>query len=489
MQSARTERCRRRSTTLPPGYPFFIAAIAKIVGRPAVAATVISMLSFTLLPFALRLAAPIGIGAAAFRTAVLFLIFSSPLIFTAVSVGTEGLFTLALTAAVACFCRALAGRGESETMWLAAGWLLAGISYWIRYAGLFVIVGSLLFFSLQFAFQRCRRARRALAWSVLAVGIAGAGMIRNLIVSGTWKGGVTDTLSLNRSDLPALIRRVASGLYHAMLGGSSAPLSGPGGALFLAGVGVLLVFGILGKTRSRKAKAPHLWFIPAVIAVYTLGVAYAMRTMVISSGGFRYFIPLIPPVCILAAAWLSSIAPIPQKRAFYIASLAIATAGYFAIHARNLLPRAAVAPHRKVMTALSGAAGDSNVSAWFQLNVGPSETITASNGQATAYALRRQTLCLADAPYSASAWTERTIMEQMDRFGSQYLVLYPNMPPEISAVQEQSAFLSQMLQGRTVNWLRVVARNNSTIVFRRTAIRPGNTVHSLLMEDVFRDRR
>lgn len=460
-------------TTFPPGYPILIAAVSMIVVRPVVAAVGISVLSFVLLPFVLRLAAPIGIRPWPFRSAVLLVIGNSQLLACATSVATEALFTFVAAAVIACFCRALVARKGSEAPWLISGWALAGLSYWIRYAGLFVIVGALVFFGVQFALQRSGRTSRHLAAAILALAAVAANMARNVMVSGSWKGGVakqgSHLVPAGLRDLWAAIRDVVLGVYHVVLGGFVAVRVGFGEVLLGAGLLVLLWLAIRARTRSaeRKSLLRLMKLIVGMMAVYCVAVAAANLTMVVSSGA-RYFVPLVPLIGLLAVVWFSTFDVGSRGRTFRIASGALIVAGYLSIHARHWVAYTPPAPHQEIVKAFAEPiAGGGDLSTWFHSNVAPAEVVTASNGQATAYVLHRPNLCLADPPYSTMVWTESAVFREMNRFKSSYLVLYTHLPAGFSPDQEESPFLRDLLYGKVPDWLYVAAQNGSVIVFRR----------------------
>src|SRR6185503_2240309 len=102
---------------------------------------------------------------------------------------SEGLFTLLVLAGTALLVGArLRLAGEARGLWLAAG-LAFGAAYFVRYAGLFLVVGLGLLLLRHLAARDRRLARGyGLALAVASVPVL-LGVARNLVLVGTWQGG------------------------------------------------------------------------------------------------------------------------------------------------------------------------------------------------------------------------------------------------------------------------------------------------------------
>lgn len=447
-------------TTFPPLYSALVAS-AELAGmRGEVAALLISQISFALLPLVLGLTALTGLKPLTFRMVSVLLITNSLLLKAADRIGSDALFTLVVGGAIVCFSRSFAAEESSGMRWQAGGWLLIGCSYWIRYAGLFIFAGALAFF----VFRAARNSRRkpllqALS-SVLAMWLIGANFIRNIVVSGSWKGGVAKQsidLAHFSPRLPAAV------LYHLVFGESRAQ-SSIGWALLL-GTAILLLLAIRGGQLAKVTNSLW-WMLAAIVMVYVAAMIYANMTMVISFTP-RYFIPLLPPVFLLLAMWLSAIERICPKRMLYLAPALLVTAGYVAMHFEGISVLFDRPLHAEVLGALRQPDSGGDLTGWMTQNIPPGAVITATNGQAAAYALHHPTLCITDPPFSYGMVTREQILGAMDRFGSQYLILFPEASDHAAPAQKASPFLQELLRGAAIEGLGLAARNRKIMIFRR----------------------
>jgi hypothetical protein len=454
-------------TTFPPVYSILTAALATTGISTAMAAAGISLVSFALSPLIIGLAVPAGIRPVDFRVAMLLLVLNSCPLIMAGSIATEELFMLVVAVAVLCFSRALLTAERRGLAWQACGWLLLGLSYWIRYAGLFLLAGALAFFCLRALLHRSRRTSLDLSTSVLALSAIGASMARNVALSGSWKGSVA-----RRSFQlwPLTVRPSAAALYHVLLGEARAGRSIAVACVF-AGVAGLLLLGFRSwwLSRGRGAKfAPAYWMLWVLICTYTAAMVYADTTMVVSVGS-AYFSALLPLLLLLGAYSLSAIEEAPTGRALRLLCLALVLTGYATVHLGELWRYTPFVAPDEVTKAWRGSGSPSDLTSWARTSLSPAEVITATNGQATAYVLRHPTLCVTDPPFTSVVWSRDRLFQEMDRFRSSYLILYPGLRDEASPVQRTSPLIRGMLDGEIPDGLQVVARNASVIVLRRTS--------------------
>jgi hypothetical protein len=453
-------------TTFPPVYSILTAALATTGISTATAAAGISLVSFALTPLIFGLAVPAGIRPAGFRVAMLLLVLNSSLLVMAGSIATEELFMLVVVAAVLCFSRALVALGRRGLAWQACGWLLIGLSYWIRYAGLFLLAGALAFFCLRALLHWSRRTSLDLSTSVLALSAAGASMARNIALSGSWKGSVAKRSS---QLWPLTVRPSLEALYHVLLGEAKAG-RGIAVACVFAGVAGLLLLGFRSwwLSRSRGAEfAPAYWMLWVLIGTYTAAMVYADTTMVVSVGS-AYFTALLPLLLLLGVYSFSAMESASTGHALRLLCLAVVSIGYAAVHLGELWRYTPLVAPDEVTKAWRGSGSASDLTSWAHTNLSPVEVITATNGQATAYALGHPTLCVTDPPFTNVVWSRDRLFQEMARFGSTYLILYPGLRYESAPVQRTSPLIRGMIEGAIPDGLQVVARNASVIVLRRT---------------------
>jgi hypothetical protein len=348
--------------------------------------------------------------------------------------------------------------------WAITGLTLAGLSFWVRYAGLFLIAALVLYVLLRFLRVRSRRAAFELCAALIPVGLAGALMMRNVLLTGTWKGG---------NDLPVLnpLRGVLADFARAqlhLLFGEHAVKFGVWEAILLAGglgLGALLARvlrrGILGGS-ARLPRLDGLWLLPFLCAaVYSAGLCYAGWRTVISFGT-RMFLPVLPVYILLFGLvlhWLNARARSSGGQIWFRAALCALLIGYIGVNARDLNdPRPEPRQNRlSVLFAEQTAAGQP-LSDWVNAHIAPAEVIAAQDGQAVGYLLHRRTLGLVEREYSDERWECPEIREQMNRFGARYLILYRH-PGHNSLLLEQSSFAAEAVSGEPGCGFAVAAQN------------------------------
>jgi hypothetical protein len=117
------------------------------------------------------------------------------------------------------------------------------------------------------------------------------------------------------------------------------------------------------------------------------------------------------------------------------------------------------------------ASGES-LKSWVENNIPAEATIVASDGQATAYVLRRKTVSVVGRGYGYQEWEEPQLRELMSRFHADFLILYLDAPTHaVPAEQRESNFLMALTQGGTpTDWLQLAARNAHIMIFRRIGV-------------------
>ena len=134
-------------TTFPAGYPAAIAALEQIGLDASRSAVVISAVSAMLLiPLVWALGALLGLTRLAIRVTLLLLIINSCLATYSAAIATELLFTALSLTGLLLLMRYEAAPEEDSTACVLAGCILVGCSYWVRYAGLFLVAAIVAFY-------------------------------------------------------------------------------------------------------------------------------------------------------------------------------------------------------------------------------------------------------------------------------------------------------------------------------------------------------
>jgi hypothetical protein len=469
-------------TTFPPGYPLAVAAVALTGLSTESAALLVSAASFVLLiPLLIQGARSLALGSGVTRALLVALIGNSWAAIYATAATTESLFTLASFAAVVFLIAAMscalsesttpqpsaAGTSLPVTL-LLLGSLLAGLAYWVRYAGLFLLAALGLYYLVRLAMQRDRRALIAFGCLGVAVAVVGAGLVRNQLLAGSWKGGNTKIV---HHPLGQVLRETTIWLHHLFLGGIADAHVGIAEALLAVGV-VGLVAAAVGGTK----RAPHRpgWpgsgtsLLLCYAFVYCAGMVYLGVTSVISFDT-RMFYPLLPVLLLLLGVVLTAGAKAAASRGrswIFTCGLLLAGAGYLWINARSYLAPPAPAPHQSIERQLAGeVAPGVTLRAWLQRSLPPAATVVANRGQAAAYVIHRNTVSLITREYSDQQWDERTMRALMRRFHARYLILFTGDAPSLVTLSE-SPFLAGLVRGAPCSWLTPAARNHDAVVFQ-----------------------
>ncbi|MBW0119085.1 hypothetical protein, partial [Pseudonocardia abyssalis] len=447
-------------TTQPPGYPFAIAGL-RLLGLPPVGAAVtVSVLAVALTVLVLGLATRTLQVPARFARPALLAFAVNPFTLTfAGSVLSEALFTLLVTGTALGLVAAQRTVGHRRASVLAG--VALGLSVWVRYAGLFVVVGTAVGLTVLLLLRRDRRAAETLAITVgVAAPLFGALLLRNVVVAGSWRGG--NTVSVDHP-VGGLVLDTADALLHLVIGdASSLPARA---AQAVLGLAALVGLVVLVRRRPRPATGPVV-LLGAVVAVYGVLMFEAGLVSVISYGP-RMFFPLLPTALLLLALLAAATVPVvpaprtaepPRRGPRYAGATAVAAIGLL-VGVLGVLTTSDPPPDAGVAQRLAApVAGGDTVPEWLDARLGPDEPVLAADGQATGYVLRRPVVGLVESTFSDLRWNEDTVAATMDRFDARYLVLYRH-PQDGGGqvVEEETPFLRILLAGRPVATLTPVA--------------------------------
>lgn len=461
-------------TTFPSGYPFVIAALSALGIKAENAGLLTSAIG---LPFLLvlyhYLAKHLALSRTALRFLFLWTVANSWAAVYSTSILSESLFTLTSFGSIACFLIATVPKEQSNyrlNLLILAN-ILLGASYWIRYAGLFLFVATLLFFALQLWVQRDRKSRLALTSMTISASIIAVGLVRNALLVGTWKGGN------NKEVFHPLFERVHDfiiSIHHLFLGGLAASRFGIMEVIF--SLGALLIFGLIAWVMSKRdfrfpmgGLSKPAWFLIIYAAVYSSAMIYLGVTSVISFGP-RMFYPLLPGMLLLAAVFITALeknlVSEPAHKAVLASALLAMSAAYVIINSRSYMQQSPPAPHEIVKRYLAGKTADNvTLSTWIERNIPREATIVADSGQATAYVLQRKTVSLVSSTFSNQAWNEENTRTDMKIYGAEYLIIY-TADDGNSPAPSRTPFLRNLAQGDPPGWLTVAARSEETIIYR-----------------------
>ena len=180
------------------GYPFAIALVS-LVGVPLQSAALLvsTMSTLACVPLLAWIATQLGLSRLLRNVVVAGFVFNNAIIFFGASAFSEALFTFVVLLGVALL---VAARLHADTRrgwrWAAAG-LALGAVYWVRYVGLFFVLGlAVLVIRHLLASNRLQAKGYAVALTVAGAAVL-AGMARNILLVGNWHGGSIRKIVIN----------------------------------------------------------------------------------------------------------------------------------------------------------------------------------------------------------------------------------------------------------------------------------------------------
>jgi hypothetical protein len=449
-------------THFPPAYPLLMAVLARIGISFEMAGLAISAAGFLI---TLWLMWDIGLmlGAQPWALGILSLLWvgNSHALLDAVRVGTEGLFTAAVVAMGAVIVRDIRSDGRSVLLPLVG--LIAGAAYWIRYAGLFLIPVAALY--LLWRWWRTPDARwRALAGLVAGAVLTIALMGRNIVYTGSWRGGFG--MAVHRSIRLALVETIKA-YYHLIFGDRVVVRLDIWAAVFCLSLTATL-FLIARAWRRRewvalpKFAPAALGWIALMLGAYVGGVTLTFLTT-IAGDLTRYTRPVYP----LALALASLVVSAALRGWQSVAAIAL-VGSILVVHSRSLVASPPVPQEEPTREALNlDVQPGVTAGAWLLSHVSPDGVIVAVDGQAVEYLLHRDVVSVIEPQFTSRRLDEAGFRTLMGRFHARYLVLFPGLQPEFVPEQEKIPFLHNLAEGRALppEWLAPAARNSEVAIY------------------------
>jgi len=450
-------------THFAPGYPLLMAAVSRTGMAAETAGYLLSALGFLAAVWLIQdLARSLGArGWVAALFSLIWITHATGLLYAS-SVGTETLFTAILLGLVALIVRDVRSDSAHTLRMLAIG-AVAGLSYWIRYPGLFLAGGAGIYLIAR-AWRVPRTRRGALAGLLAAGLLAGSVQIRNTVDTGSWRGGFTK--SGRHSAITVVIETFRS-LFH-LLTGDRVPLRLDIGMLILVLSAALMLFFVIRATMVKSARpvkpvpgqfAPMGWALFVGFA-YIGGVMLAAMTT-IAYDLPRYYFPVYPLLLACAAAAGSVVAEGRKSLVVILFVLSVIT-----LEGRNLFVKPAQADWllTRSMLAEEVQPGTSLLE-WLRKQVRPDGTILAVEGQAVHYVLQRPVVAVIPAGDTVRQPDEAGFRSVMLQFRSRYLLLFPGAPPERIPDQTSYGFLQSVASGNAPAWLKLAARTRNAAVY------------------------
>lgn len=421
-------------TSYPPGYAALLATVSAAGMTPERSAQLIGAIAF---------------GCALFISAALCRMLQVPVTGRLLAVGvlathamsvrlctfilSEMPFTALSLAALWLHAREVS---RPETRWWMAilAWMAAAAAYWVRYAGLFLFAGLILFYVLWWIGGQRRRAGFTLLLALPAVAVIGVRLWQNDLLTGSWRGGnlkpvVKPVLWVTKSFI-SIVHQLLFGVPPGQGGwtGVAAPV------LFVAAV-VWLIW------RWPRAQWPSPRLEAQVLlgygAVYLAASLYSAFRVTISFDQ-RLFYPVLP-VAVVLAAWAFAAVPPGWRTRVAIGGIAV-----LVVFAQlRQWPECAPPPH----AAMNAAIAEPAFQEWLGKHIPPGTAVGSTRGQPFSYAVNRPAVSFTPSDLSQESWDEATVRRTMAVFGARYLFVHPAATAGDAPEQFESPFLRSLADG------------------------------------------
>jgi hypothetical protein len=449
-------------THFAPGYPLLAAALSRTGMPMETAAWLISALGFLATIWLIwDVGLALGARPPVLAAVALLWISNSLALSIASSAVTEDVFTAVLMALAALMLRDLRAAGRRPGLLPAIG-AAAGMAYCLRYAGIFLVPVAAVYIV-----WRWWRDRAALPWA--AAGLLAAGLlivpiqIRNIVYTGSWRGGFSGAAS---HELSAVLDDAVKSFYHLVFG-SGVPVRLDIWVVAFALSLLLLCFLAIRALRSAQSRAAWrfppgaLLWIGFLAAAYLGGILLTALTS-IAMGGPRYFMPVYP---LLLACFAGAVSPIAAGKRY--AAVAVMALAVVVIQSRSL----AVAPPPERREVVRGALqqkipGGMTVEQWLRNRLAPDDVLVAANGQAVHYLLQRPVVTVIDPRESSRPPVDETALHSlMALYGARYLLLFPGADPLSVPEQILIPFVRNLVAGDSPQWLTPAVRTPNVAVY------------------------
>jgi hypothetical protein len=463
------------SVTFPPGYPILISAVSLLGCSLLTAGLSISLLSgIAIIPLLCVATNVLDIPLPLTRICVALWLLNSYALLYSGGILSEPVFTLLTFAAIVLLLSHESSADNRKNGWLlVSAFVLAGLAYWMRYAGLFLFVAMVLYGFAQYAVHR-RLVMRWLGAMAVGGGIIIAGFLRNISLTGSWQGGQPQ--NPHRSALQ-VAEALGAASYHLFLGalpvfsglahGLAEVAAGVGALALLAAWASMLVSGSV-RPRLPERRLRGISLLAFYVVIYATGIFYLGHVAPIELNP-RMVFPLLPILLVFAMwVWWVFAGRHFRVKAWHRVAIVLFLFGYGTMNIQSLrMPL--TYPHQIVSRWLGmRTETGQTLLAWINHNISQKAVIVSEEGQATGYVLHRDTVSLVAPVYSHALWNDRQIHNVMDAFHADYLFVYT--APDIGVVEqhEDSPFLQQLaLTEESAPWLQLAAENPRVKIYRR----------------------
>lgn len=440
------------TTLWPPGYSMAIAALSSLGIQPYLAARIISILAFALLPVPIFGTLRLFLTPAKAILSAVLVMSLFPIARRSASVVSEPAFLLAATFSLYLSVRAVMGSDTRKIAWCWFGAsLAAGVAILFRYIGISCLVSIAL---ISFFATRSEPVRSRWLFRLLATVPAGlimlVLMLRNLFVVGT-PGQSMPGADIFWLTLSGAVRSAVTSLigWRALLG-PGAPILFRSIHLALFGIlavlaGVSFWSGLRPKKGTENLRRQQIAsrIMITFVATYLLVLITAL-----AKNGMKLnprYVTIIAPWCMLLLVPWALRMDHARLRTFlghHAGRVSLVVCALLVMSQGALMLRwLRSSPHESYVWATQ----ESPTIAWIRKNVAPEETILSNRGAAIAYWCPNPVLRVPLIPFSV---VTTTTWEQIDRLAdkahARFLVHWPGYPKTSKYDHNQFVFLRSL---------------------------------------------
>ena len=391
---------------------------------------------------------------------------------------SEALFCFLVLLAVTLILRAQQHNKAGFFLWVSAG-MTFGAAYFVRYAGMFFILG-VGFLVIRHAFLKQRNLLLGYLGVLLSASIwLFGGLLRNLMLTGNWRGGNEKVIE---NQLISIIFYTARALNSLILGPGTMADTGALrlAAIILFGIGIVCLMNKQFKQIRLKLFNYSPEFsgfsldVAILIFVYSACMFYAGLTTVIDYN-YRMFVPILPLVVILLFQMVDRVRQLISKtdswRSCWRQRVGLTMIGLAMIlyaYLNLLVLKLPVSREGETILKILDSKTHIQISVRDAVNklTGPNGIIIANHGQALGYFLDHPTLSLVGPQYSDEKWDENAIAALVRRYNARAIVIAAWQGLQDNDDIIPSPFIRSLTQNSPPKWLSLAHRSEGVLVYK-----------------------
>lgn len=448
-------------THFAPGYPLLVAGASLAGVKAETAGYLLSALGFLAV---LWLIWDVGtnLGGRPWVVALFSLLWvaHAAALYYAAVVGTETIFAALMLAVAALIARDIRSSDSPRPALTTAIGILAGLSYWMRYPGLFLVAGAGVYLIVR-AWRSPRSRRGALGGLLAAAVLVASIQIRNAIDTGSWRGAFNNP---GTHTLAGVTADTARSFLHYVVG-SRLPLRFDVWTPILALSFLAALLFVVQAWRHRRAQTQGAW-VPLAWTVFIgltyVGGVFAAAVSTIAGDLPRYYFPSYPLFLTCAAVLFSAAAV-----GFRSLAIVLFVASTLIVQGRDFSVPVAQPDWILTRSYLDEPEPQTGMPMidWLRNRLMPGETLLAVEGQAVHYLIERPVIAVVPARDTARRKDDVGFHDLMRQRRTRYLLVFPGAPPDRVLEQTSYAFMNSLASGDAPPWLRLAARTRDAAVY------------------------